>query len=332
VSREHLKRESVPGKMSRFLRRLPATVAERWAFGLGFGLALVMAIGCIVLGARNEHRFPGGDAKRAPLPATEWAVTEPFVDVPSSPVERQARRRAEELYKKTGLTLEETIARFIDERADFALRRNYAYRLARVGTPEAITALLKVFRTAPAQSKAFMAQLIGSTGDPVAKALLWPLLDDPDERVALAAVRGLSVRGTPEISAKLAELLADPRRAQAIRAEAALGLGDIGDDGARDALAAAFGTVPELEVATQILNSLGKFPFPRVAELFSQYLAAPDTPREMRVVAVEALANSSTDAVPFLLGLAGADADADVRAAAAWAISAHDTVTDLGPV
>ena len=52
----------------------------------------------------------------------------------------------------------------------------------------------------------------------------------------------------------------------------------------------------------------------------------------MRVVAVEALANSSTNAVPFLLGLAGADADADVRAAAAWAISAHDTVTDLGPV
>ena len=47
--------------------------------------------------------------------------------------------------------------------------------------------------------------------------------------------------------------------------------------------------------------------------------------------AVEALANSSADAVPFLMGLAGADADEDVRAAAAWALSTHDTVTDLGP-
>jgi len=65
--------------------------------------------------------------------------------------------------------------------------------------------------------------------------------------------------------------------------------------------------------------------------LFSQYLAAPDTPAEIRILAVEALANSSTEAVPFLLGLAGTDADAELRASAAWAISAHNAVTDLGP-
>jgi HEAT repeat protein len=43
----------------------------------------------------------------------------------------------------------------------------------------------------------------------------------------------------------------------------------------------------------------------------------------MRVVATESLAFSTKEAVPFLLDLAGSDADTDVRASAAWAISAH---------
>jgi HEAT repeat protein len=51
----------------------------------------------------------------------------------------------------------------------------------------------------------------------------------------------------------------------------------------------------------------------------------------MRVIATEALANSSPRAVPLLLRLAHGDADADVRASAAWAIGAHQTVGNLGP-
>ena len=77
----------------------------------------------------------------------------------------------------------------------------------------------------------------------------------------------------------------------------------------------------EDDIATQILNSLGKFPFSQVSDLFRQYLAAPDVPDEMRVTAVEALAYSNEEAVPFLLELAGNDGGAEVRASAAWAIS-----------
>jgi len=50
----------------------------------------------------------------------------------------------------------------------------------------------------------------------------------------------------------------------------------------------------------------------------------------MRVVATESLAFSTKEAVPFLLGLAGADADTDVRASAAWAISAQVDDQHLG--
>jgi HEAT repeat protein len=224
----------------------------------------------------------------------------------------------------TGLTLEETIARFLDDRLSLADRRIYAYRLARVGSPEAVAALLKVFRTAPPEHKAFMAQLIGSTGNPAVKGWLLPLLNDSDEQVVMAAIRGLSALGAAEIVPRLSEILADSQRSEQVRVEAALGLGDLATPAARDALATAFPQVPEDDVATQILNSLGKFPFPQVADLFGQYLAAPDTPAEMRVVAVESLAYSTKEVVPFLLRLAEGDADADVRASAAWAISAHD--------
>jgi HEAT repeat protein len=68
-----------------------------------------------------------------------------------------------------------------------------------------------------------------------------------------------------------------------------------------------------------------------VADLFRDYLATPAVPASLRVAATEALANSTPDAVPFLAGLAGADAEAEVRAAAAWAISIHQSVTDLAP-
>jgi len=55
-------------------------------------------------------------------------------------------------------------------------------------------------------------------------------------------------------------------------------------------------------------------------------------PPETRVVAAEALAYSSQSAVPFLLEFAQNDADADVRASAAWAVSAHGRYQDLAPV
>ena len=313
-------------------RWLPKTVGGRVLFGLSLALvAFLVAVSIIVGSVWVEDRFPSDDAKRALLPRAQRLVTKPIVNALSRQIERYVRGRAEMLYMSTGLTLEETIARFLDERVDLAERRIYAYRLARVGSPECIAALLKVFQTAPPEHKASMAQLIGSTGNPAAKAWLWPLLDESDERVVMAAIQGLSAIGGEDVAARIAGILADGQRADQIRIQAALGLGTIGTPSAHAALVQGFGQAPSNDLATQILNSLGRFEFSTVADTFGQYLAAPDTPAEMRIVSVEALANSSTEAVPFLLRLAEGDADADVRASAAWAMSAHDMVNDLGP-
>jgi len=332
MSREFLKREPVPAKGFGFRRWWPATFRGRVLFGLSFFAgALMVAVVIIVGSVWVEDRFPNEDAKRALLPRTQRVVTKPIVNALSRQVERAVRSQMEAVYMDTGLTIEETIARFLDEGTSLIERRSYAFRLARVGSPECIAALLKVLQTAPPEHKAFMAQLIGSTGNPAAKMLLWPLLGDSSEQVVMGAIRGLSTMPGEDIAARIAELLADGQRSDRIRIEAALGLGTIGTPTAGTALVEAFRQKPSSDLAMQILNSLGRFEFPTVANLFGQYLAAPETPSGMRVTAVEALANSSTEAVPFLLRLTEGDADADVRASAAWAISAHHKVEDLAP-
>ena len=315
----------------RRLKFLPGSLWGRGLFSLGIVVALLIIAAVIVaLSVWVEDRFPSSDEKRSLVPGVQRVVTKPIVDALSVQVEHYVRSRAEALYMHTGLTLEETIARFLDERVDLAERRIYAYRLARAGSPEAIAALLNVFRSAPPDHKAFMTQLIGSTGNPAAKEWLLPLLNEANERVAIAAIHGLCAIGGDEISARIAEILKDPQRSDRIRVEAAQGLGSIGTPVALEALVEAFGQVSKEDTATQILKSLGQFSFPTIAETFSDYLAAPGTPEEMRVVAVEALAFSTQEAVPFLLGLAESDVSADVRASAAWAISTHNDDQYLG--
>jgi HEAT repeat protein len=297
----------------------------------GVLVTLLGTVGFVGFSVWIEDRFPSSDPDRALLPAAQKAVTKPIVSAISHQVERYLQERAAHLQMVTGLTVEETIERFLDERVDLARRRLYAFRLARVGSPECVVALLKVFRTAPPEHKAFMAELIGTTGNLAAKSWLRPFLDDPDERVVAAGIRGLSALGGDDVSVGVAAILADSGRAEAIRIEAARGLATLGTPASREALVLNLNQAPSRELATQILNSLGQFDFPAVASTFEEFLAAPKTLPALRVAAIEALAESSPEAVPFLKELAGRDADSAVRASAAWAISAHDSVKDLGP-
>lgn len=265
------------------------------------------------------------------MPAAQRAITKPVVNALSHQMDRYVRKRAERLFMVTGLSLDETIARFMDDRLPLFQRRLYAYRLARIGSPDCISALLKVLKTAPPEDKAFMVQLIGSTGNPAAKDWLWPMLDDSDQRVVLAAIRGLSAIGGDEVTTRIASILNNPEASNPLRIEAALGLGTMDTAQARAALNEALAQMPASDLAIQILKSLGQSDFRDVAATFNQFLAAPATPAPLRVAAVEALATSSPDAVPFLLSLAGSDDNSEVRASAAWAVSSHETVKDLAP-
>ena len=324
---------NITGITARLSKWLPRTLLGRSLLGVGIGLAVFLFVaGFVVFSVWIEDKFPGDDPKRSLIPGLQKIITKPVVSAVSHGVERYVRGRIESRYMDTGLSLEETIARFLDERIDIEQRRIYAYRLARAGTPEAMAALSKVFQTAGPEHKAFMLQLIGGTQNPAVKDWLWQWLTDSDIRVVMATIRGLSMIGGTDVTEKLVTLLRDSKQPDQLRIEAALGLGNIGTPEAADTLSKALLETMETEVGAQILDALGRFPFETVAGTFRQFLSAPGVPPEKRVVALEALAYSSAGAVPFLLGFAEGDADADVRASAAWAISTHGRYRDIAPM
>jgi HEAT repeat protein len=156
------------------------------------------------------------------------------------------------------------------------------------------------------------------------------LLNTGTHSVALAAISGLAAIGGDANCDTLAAIVRDTRMPEALRLEAALGLGVIGSPRAGDALVQAFSEFSDPEIHAQLLDSLGHFPFPQIESTFKQFMAASDTPDELRSAAAEALAYSSREAVPFLLDLAASDRDPNVREMAAWALSSHGPMDALG--
>lgn len=304
---------------------------RKWRLLLGLAAVLpVAALAIVAMCVWVEDRFPADDPQKALLPGVQRVVSRPVVAFLSRQAERHVRARADLMFMNTGASLEETLKQFLDESIDLKERRIHAYRLARVGSPECLDALLKVLATAPPEHRAFMAQLIGSTGNPAAKDWLLPLLGDPDESVVRAAIRGLSSIGGDELTEKITAILENDNQPGPVRIEAALGLGTIGTPAAGDALVRALDATPPEELAVPILDGLGRFDFPLVEATFTQVLDHPGTPHALKVAAFEALSNSSGDAVPYLLTGAEHQADPELRAAAAWAISAQTEAPDCG--
>ena len=140
----------------------------RWAIGFGSGLPL-LAAGVAVFALWVEDRFPSEDDDHALAPAVQRALTAPIADAINHQVELIVRRRAHVLEQDSGVTIEEAIARFLDDSVDLSRRRHLAYRLAALGSPQCIAALRTVLATAAPEHRAFMAQLIGSTGNAAAR-------------------------------------------------------------------------------------------------------------------------------------------------------------------
>ncbi len=286
--------------------------------------------GLVIGSVWMEDHHPSDDPERVMFPRVQRMVSQPIAASLSRRIREFALRQAEAKYMKEGLTLEETIARFLDENVPMSERRIHAYRLARERTAAADAALRKVMAGAAAADKAYMAELIGKTRVPGAQKWLWPLLEDSDESVVLAAIRGLSMIGGDKVTSGLESVLAELERPEKVRIEAAVALGRIGSDLSQSALLDALARDSTEELTTEILRGLGRSDFTRISPVFSSYLAAPSTTPEMRVVAVEALADSSNEAIGFLMEKAAGDPDSEVRAAAAWAVSAHQTVNHIG--
>ncbi len=293
---------------------------------------MVAALALVVTSVWVEDRFPSENPQRVLLPRTQRWVTRPIVNALSRTFAGWVRSRLEAPYMDTGLSLDETLRRFLDPSHDFTERRTFAYRLARVGSPETLAALQQVLPSAPPEHQAYMADLIGKTCNPDAVNCLRPLLDSPDESVSQSTLRALGMIGGDEATTLLAAALGNSRHPSTRRNAAALALGLIDSPAARAALTTTLASHPDDELAACLLTSLGRQEFSNVDATFRHFLDDPASPADLRVAAVEALANSTADAAPFLLEKAAADNDPEVRASAAWTLSAHQEITELGPV
>lgn len=157
------------------------------------------------------------------------------------------------------------------------------------------------------------------------------LLETGSATEKLLAARALGMIGGEANTATLLEMIKNSELPETLRLEAALGLGQIGTPQAGDGILEAFWMFSDPDIHEQLLGALGHFNFQQIEPLWQEYLADPDTSSELRVAAVDALSNSSSDALPFLMKMAATDQDPEVREMSAWAISAHSQTGALGP-
>jgi HEAT repeat protein len=201
--------------------------------------------------------------------------------------------------------------------------------LAKLGTPEAIAALKEALTGGSDELRVAVAEGLGECTSPECAAMLLGLLKDPSEAIVQAAIRGLAQLGSPEALSALTQMLNDPLRSNDLRSEAATGLGNISGPGAMEALVQAAMTLGDEDLVTQVLSAIGGREFSETQAFFQQYLGSAVS-SDLRVAAIESLAQAKGDPTAFLAGFLS-DSDAEVRASAAWTMSATDATGNAAP-
>jgi len=201
--------------------------------------------------------------------------------------------------------------------------------LAQHGSAQSLAALKRAFTNGSGDLRVAIAVGLGKCTTPECFQWLSELLQDPNVLVARGAVRGLAAVGTAEAANALIGALYNADASPDLRAEIALNLGAVDQPGVVQALADA-ARAPDEDLAGAALISLGGRDFAETESFFAEFLRSPEVAPDLRVQATEALAQAKGDPSAFLLGLAQ-DPDADVRVAAAWALSATETSGTAGP-
>jgi len=207
-------------------------------------------------------------------------------------------------------------------------RRSAAWDLATMGDAEAIEALqeLLVNPETPASLKAAILEGLGYSSETQAKELLLAGINDEDQSVARAGIRGLGILGDADSISILSDILYSSDASDSIVQEAATALGGIEKPEARDVLIDAYSDAQIARRETlreDIITSLGQRDISETADFFQQIMDEYPHGDPMRVAVVEAVENAQGDKSAFILNNLN-DPDSDVRAAAAWALAVDE--------
>lgn len=194
-----------------------------------------------------------------------------------------------------------------------------ARELAKIGSDQAFAALKQALGSGPPSLQAQIAEALGTSPHPDAQALLASLLQNPNEEVALGAVRGLGNSGTAEAASLLSSLVQDTSKSLIFRGEVAQSLGDTQRPEALDLLTRIVHQSTDEAFTESVLSGIGKFSYDKTQAFFENYLQLAQVPVESRVAALENLQNASGNVADLLLKYVQ-DPDPEIRMAAARAL------------
>ncbi len=115
----------------------------------------------------------------------------------------------------------------LDETQPLPQRRKAARSLAQLSTSEAVAALKVAFYDGPKDSQAAIAESLGACRQADALSAAQELIRSGQDRLALAAIRGLGDRGDAAAADVLRGVLLSEEPLEAARIEAALSLGTV---------------------------------------------------------------------------------------------------------
>ena len=233
---------------------------------------------------------------------------------------RFMRWKAQTNYLKTHRNEQEIINNFIDKNTPIANKRFDAWRLAMFNTEAAHKALLTALRNNNPEVRKAVAIAFAHSDYPDAKEIVRMLLNDPDENVVTGAIEALGLFADDESISMLDDILNNENSSEKIREKAAAVLGDTGSQKALNILLQTFNTSENQNLNDAIVTSIGKFPFEKTQSFFHQLMTDDSIPSDIKKSGVEALADSSEDAIPFLIETAKSYDDPEIRESAAWTL------------
>jgi len=295
---------------------------------------VVLVVFALVL---HKRKTPG---ETNPLPAvantsenassTESAQKPTAAAATHPPAANQAVKAGAGATLAQSVSLTDLLAALKDPSRSLADRKKALQALVRLGTPEAWGAVRDALASGSSQVRAAAAEALGECSSAECAGMLAGLINDPDTAVANAALKALGRNGSPEAAATLTKVMNDASRTTGLRGEAAVALGQVNQPGVFESLRQAALTLNETDIVEQVLSALGGRNFDETGSFFSDYLHSPTTLPEMKVAALEALAQAQGNPTTFLTSMLS-DGDADVRIAAAWALSATEATGSAGP-
>lgn len=301
-----------------------------------FVVVAAIAVGFILLSTRNARPpVAGSNESSAPvaaaIPSGADSQLQPELPAvtPSQALEVKEGTTVGEGVAETGAPIGGLVEILKDASQPLKARIKAARALLADGSNEAMVAVKEFLWSGPGQLRAAIAEALGSSPNPESYSLMLALLSEKDEAVAMGAVRGLAQHGSNEAMNVLRHTLFNIAAPANVRAEAALALGTMNQPGVADLLANAAAVITDERIIVQVLNALGSRSFAETQNFFENYLKSPGASGDLKVTALEALAESKGDASAFLAGFAQ-ERDETLRAAAAWALSSTDEPGAVG--